>query len=267
MSVYKNDNASDFLSAIRSVTIQQSLRPDEVILVADGPISESLKKAIAEFKTEYAQLRFIQLAINQGHAIARQTAINAAQYDWIAIMDSDDIAHADRFEKQIGHISSHSEIDVLGGQITEFSNEPEHIVGKRIVPCTDSEIKEYLKSRCPMNFVTVIIRKEALDSVGGIMDWYCEEDYYLWIRMTLSKHVFANLPDTIVNVRVGNGMYQRRGGRKYFQSEKGIQRFMFQNDIISLPRYCYNVLVRFIVQRLMPNKIRSIIFQKLFRKN
>ena len=266
MSVYKNDNAEDFLTAIRSISIEQTLAPNEIVLVADGPISEPLQHAIDQFTKEYQHLRYIPLATNHGHAIARQTAIDAATNDWIAIMDSDDIAVPDRFEKQIEFINHHPDVDVLGGQITEFIDNTENIIGKREVPTEDSAIKEYLKSRCPMNFVTVMIRKNALTTVGGIQDWFCEEDYYLWIRMTLNNCIFANLTEVLVNVRSGSNMYQRRGGWRYFQSERGIQVYLLQHHLISIVRYCYNVIGRFVVQVLLPNRLRGFMFQKLFRK-
>ena len=103
-------------------------------------------------------------------------------------------------------------------------------------------------------------------AVGGYLDWYCDEDYYLWIRLALAKYKFANLPDVLVNVRVGKEMYQRRGGWRYFKSEARLQRYMLNNKLISLPRYIYNVAGRFAVQVAMPNKVRGYIFQKLFRK-
>jgi len=266
MSVYKNDNAVDFLSAIRSASIEQTIVPSEIILVADGPISDSLHEAIQVFSSQYTGLRFIQLPTNQGHAIARQTAIDAAQNEWIAIMDSDDLADPARFEKQLEYINAHPTIDVIGGQIVEFADTPEQVVGQRIVPCDDMSIKKYLKARCPMNFVTIMIRKSALKAVGGIVDWYCEEDYYLWIRMCLAGNTFANIPYNLVHVRAGNGMYQRRGGWKYFQSERGIQRFMLKHRLISIPRYLFNVFGRFVVQVVMTDKIREITFKTIFRK-
>ena len=78
-------------------------------------------------------------------------------------------------------------------------------------------------------------------AVGGYLDWYCDEDYYLWIRMAKAGCRFANLPDTLVNVRVGKDMYARRGGWRYFKSEAKLQSYMFRHRIISLPRYIYNV--------------------------
>ncbi len=266
MSVYKNDNANDFLAALRSISIKQTVKPQKIILVVDGPISEAIDKVISSFATEFENLQVIRLKENKGNAIARQTAINEVQTPWFAIMDSDDIAQSDRFEKQLSFIISNPSCDAVGGQIKEFIGTTDNIVGKRAVPLADEDVKKYMKSRCPMNFMTVMLRREQVENVGGVVDWYYEEDYYLWIRMALAGCTFANLPDTLVNVRVGKDMYQRRGGWRYFKSERKIQRFMLKNKLIGLPRYCYNVLGRFVVQVLMTNRMRSFVFQKLFRQ-
>lgn len=265
MGVYQNDNSTNFLTAIRSVW-RQTMVPSEIILVVDGPIGNNLENAIKEAENEINVLRTIYLPHNMGHAIARQTALDAASNEIIAIMDSDDIANSSRFEKQIKYFEQDADLSVVGGQITEFVDSEDNVVGSRIVPQLDKEIKLYMKSRCPMNLVTVMFRKEHVKNVGGYIDWYCEEDYYLWIRMMLSGCNFTNLPDTLVNVRVGKEMYSRRGGMKYFNSEARLQRYMLKHKIISLPRYIYNVLGRFVLQVLFPNSIRGLIFQKLFRK-
>ena len=117
-----------------------------------------------------------------------------------------------------------------------------------------------------MNQVTVMFRKKEVQSVGGYIDWYCEEDYYLWIRMALADMKFYNLPDVLVNVRVGNEMYQRRGGIKYFKSEAQIQKLMLSKGLISVPRYLINVGQRFVLQVLMPNKLRGFIFKMFARE-
>ena len=111
-----------------------------------------------------------------------------------------------------------------------------------------------------------MFRKAEVLAVGNYQDWHYNEDYYLWIRMAEAGCRFANLPDTLVNVRVGKDMYARRGGWTYFRSEAGLQRYMRQHKIISLPRFLFNVAVRFAVQVVMPNKVRGFVFQKLFRK-
>ena len=117
-----------------------------------------------------------------------------------------------------------------------------------------------------MNLVTVMFKRSKVEEVGGFIDWFCEEDYYLWIRMALAKMKFANLPDNLVNVRVGKEMYQRRGGIKYFKSEAKLQSFMLKNKMIFFPTYIANVVKRLIVQVLLPNKLRGWVFKKFARK-
>ena len=102
--------------------------------------------------------------------------------------------------------------------------------------------------------------------MGGFIDWYCEEDYFLWIRLALKGYKFYNLPDNLVYVRVGDEMYQRRGGIKYFKSEAKLQNYMLQNGVISIFGYCYNIIGRFMIQVVLPNKLRGYIFQQCFRK-
>ncbi len=265
MSVYQGDNAVFFKESLNSLYSQTRL-PNEIVLVVDGPVGEGIEDVINNFDNQYESFHVVRIEKNSGHAIARQTGLDAAQYEYIAIMDSDDVAVADRFEKQMAFVESHPEVDAIGGQIDEFIDEPENVVGTRKVPQTDGEIKAYLKSRCPMNLVTVILKKDSVQKAGGYIDWYCEEDYYLWVRMTEKGMKFANLPDNLVNVRVGEEMYQRRGGMKYFKSEARLQWYMYKHGIISLPRYLYNVILRFSVQVIMPNKVRGWVFQKFARK-
>ena len=123
-------------------------------------------------------------------------------------------------------------MDVLGGQIDEFIGEPTNVVGRRTVPQTDTEIKQYLKTRCPFNQMTVMMKSKTVQEAGGDIDWYCNEDYYLWARMTEQGMIFANLPDNLVNVRVGENMYARRGGWKYFKSEAKLQKYMYNHNLI-----------------------------------
>ncbi len=265
MSVYKNDNAANFMTALRSMA-RQTVTPNEIILVIDGPINEALEQTIVTFSQEFDAIHIVRFAENRGHAAARQASIDNAHNDWMAIMDSDDIALPNRMEKQLQYLQSHTDVDIVGGQIEEFIDSISHIVGKRIVPLSHIDILRYMQSRCPMNMQTILAKKKSILSVGGFQNWYCEEDYYLWIRMALAGCIFANIDDTLAYVRVGKEMYQRRGGWKYFKSEKGIQRYMLRHKMISFPRYCYNVLGRFVVQVLMTNRVRGFVFQKLFRK-
>lgn len=268
MSVYHNDKHEFVERAINSITIEQTLKPNEIIIVVDGTVPDTLLKVVNRWEAsdEY-NFKILRLPENKGLGNALRVGIENAKHEIIARMDSDDVSAPDRFEKQIAYMETHPDCDVLGGQITEFIDSESNMVGKREVPCTHDEILMWLKGRCPFNHVSVTMLRSRVIAVGNYLDWHFNEDYYLWIRMAEAGCRFANLPDTLVNVRVGKEMYARRGGWKYFKSEKGLQDYMLVHQMISLARYCYNVLGRFIIQVAMPNKLRGFVFQKLFRKH
>lgn len=275
MCVYGKDNAIHFDAAINSV-IEQTVKPTEIVLVVDGPIPSLIEtvidKYIRQLRETAIDFKVIRLGKNVGHGEARRKGINHCSSSFIALMDADDLSVPKRFEKQMQYFVRHPEVSVVGGYITEFitaksPTDTAKRVGNRIVPENDWEIKRYMRKRCPMNQVTVMFRKEDVSEVGGYMDWYCEEDYYLWIRLALAGKIFGNIPENLVYVRVGAEMYQRRGGIKYFKSEVKLQKLMFYKRMIGIVRFCMNVTERFILQVAMPNKIRSLVFQKLARKD
>ena len=264
MCVYDGDNPIWFRVATDSI-LNQTAKPDEVVLVVDGLVPETLDAVIREYEATPV-FRVVRLEKNAGHGEARRIGLENCANDLVAIMDADDISAPDRFEKQLAVFAGNPELAIVGGNITEFTGDPENIIGRRVVPEKDKDIKQYMKTRCPMNLVTVMFKKTAVEAVGGFVDWFCEEDYYLWLRMAQADMQFANVSDVLVNVRVGEEMYQRRGGLKYFASEARLQKYMLDNRIIDLSTYVINVAKRLIVQVLLPNKLRSWVFQKFARK-
>ncbi len=264
--VYNGDDSKNFDTALDSI-FTQTVMPKEIVLVVDGPVNDGINEVIKKYETKSGILKVIRLSENQGHGNARREGLKNCTCELVAVMDADDISLPDRFKKQIEAFKSDKELDIVGGNITEFIGEPDNIVGKRCVPQSDAEIKEYLKTRCPMNLVTVMFKKSSVLAVGGFLDWYCEEDYYLWARMMMANKKFFNLNDILVNVRVGEDMYKRRGGIKYFKSEASFQKYLLKNKIITPGTYILNLAKRLLVQVLMPNSIRGIIFKKFAREN
>lgn len=263
MCVYGGDNAEHFKLAVDSI-LQQTVQPDEVVLVVDGPVPSSLESVIIEYD-KLPCFKVIRLKENQGHGIARRTSLENCTYDIVALMDADDISVPTRFEKQLSALSSDLSLSIVGGNISEFVDLENHIVGYRNVPSSDEDIKEYLKKRCPMNQVTVMFKKKDVNEAGGYIDWYCEEDYYLWIRMCLKNMRFLNIPEVLVHVRVGEEMYRRRGGFRYFKSELKLQKYMLKNKVIGFPTYFINISKRLVVQILLPNRLRGWFFRKFAR--
>ncbi len=160
----------------------------------------------------------IYLPINQGHGNARRVSMKRCTHKLVALMDADDISWRGRFESQLRRFISDIHLDIVGGQISEFIGDAKNIISSRIVPEKHEDIIKFMKRRCPMNQVAIMMKKEAYDKAGGYIDWYCEEDYYLWLRMMQTGCKFANVPEHLVNVRVCDYLSARRGGWKYFKS-------------------------------------------------
>ena len=263
MAVYGKDNPLHFKTAVDSI-LNQTCQPDEVVLVVDGPVPSDLNEVITEYEA-MPIFQVIRLEKNSGHGHARRTSLAHCTHELVALMDADDISRPDRFEKQLAYMEQNPTVSIVGGSIAEFIDSPDNVVSYRNVECEDARIKADLRIRCPFNQMTVLLRREDADRAGGYLDFYCEEDYYLWVRMALLDVKFGNLPDVLVDVRVGADMYRRRGGVRYFKSEARLQWYMYKNRLIGLYRYALNVAKRLVVQVLLPNRIRGYVFRKLAR--
>lgn len=264
MSVYKSDNPEQLDVALDSI-INQTLPPNEIILVVDGPVSDESVKVLENKKKVCPEFKVFYQKENKGLGAVLRIAVANAQYDYLARMDSDDIALPNRFELQMNEFKKDDNLSLVGGMITEFAETPENIISKRILPCSDEDIKQFMKSRCGVNHMTVIMKKEDLLKAGNYQPDFRQEDYFLWARMILAGCTFKNIPEVVVNVRSGYDQFARRGGLKYYKDVLKFNRWMYEKKLISLSRMLYNDCVRGVVQFLLPNSIRTFIYKKALR--
>ncbi len=264
MSVYKNDNPEHFDRALKSITEEQTIKPNEIVLVVDGPVASEIDKVIEKY-SNLVNMKVVRFEKNQGLGKALQKAVENCSCDYIARMDSDDVAVCNRFEQQIQVFNKNPQLDICGGNISEFVDDESHIIGYRNLPILDVDIKKYSQKRCPFNHPTVMFKKASVTKVGGYEDYYHNEDYYLWVRMILNNCIFANTGTVLVNMRTSMDQMSRRGGLKYFNSEIMLQKYMLENGIINKWVYFTNIAKRFVVQVLATKGIRRLIYKKFAR--
>lgn len=239
----------------------QTVISDDFILVCDGPLTSELDEVI----NLYHDLRVIRLNKNSGLGNALNEGMKYCKYELIARMDSDDISRPNRCEKELNIFFSHPEIDIVSGTVEEFSNSLENVTGRRELPESDSDIKEFAKKRNPFNHPAVMYRKSAVIAAGGYRDFYLLEDYYLWIRMFLNGSNGYNIKEPILWMRGGSDLYKRRGGKKHLSSEKRLFRFMLDKKYITKGQYLENIVIRTIAANI-PNELRSIMYERILRK-
>lgn len=263
ISVYKQEHSSYLTSCFDSI-YRQSLKPTEIILVEDGPLTPELYDAIANEKKRFDNIISIKLAVNGGLGAALNAGMQHCHYDLIARMDTDDICHPQRFEKQVSFMQMHPEIDVLSSWIDEFDTTPDHIVSTRKIPETSEEIRVFGKIRNPINHPAVIFRKQAVTAVGGYQPFPLFEDYFLWARMLHRGAHFYNIQQPLLLFRRSPEMIRRRGGVKYAKSEVKFQLALYKLGYISYFRMIKNILIRYGI-RIVPNNIRNWFYHHFLR--
>ncbi|MDM8276949.1 glycosyltransferase [Lactobacillus gallinarum] len=218
MSVYEKENAAYFSAALNSIEAQ-TVPPTEIILVEDGPLGIDLSRIIKKYKEIWgSRLKVIKISKNGGLGSALKLGTKYVTTNWIARMDTDDICVPDRFEIQLKEINRHPDYAIIGGQIDEFVNETNNIVGNRIVPLEEKDIYKFIKYRNPFNHPTVMINKKKLLEVGGYQPTDRLEDYNLWVQFVKNNYHVENLNKVLVHMRVNSGIYKRRGGFKYLMN-------------------------------------------------
>lgn len=268
MSVYGGER-SEYLHAALMSIVNQTLAPDEIILVCDGPLTEQLEVTIKCFE---GYLTLVRLTENRGLGNALAEGIIHCRNEWIARMDSDDIAVRDRCERQLLYIEKYSAIDVLSGALSEFSGDAltveeaaQHILSHKRLPVTHQDIGEYIKFRNPINHPCAMFRKSKVLEAGNYQPCMLFEDYDLWVRMYQKHCIFANLDVPILYMRVNN-MHRRRGGLRYGKAIACFWTRMYQRGMISFSQYLITMISRMVVS-LMPNQIRKLIYDKKLRNH
>lgn len=267
MSVYEKENPEFLKLALESIYDKQTMKPDEIVVVFDGALTDELYKVLDDFRCGKEDVVFYYpQEINRGLGQALSIGAKKCTGDYIFRMDTDDISLPQRFEKQLAYIEEHPDIDVLGASISEFDFSPDEENKKqRICPEKHEDIVKMSKSRNPMNHMTVCIKREALERAGGYEPLFLMEDYYLWLRMIVSGCKLANLSESLVNVRVGNGFISRRSSTARIASWRKLQKFMIEHELINKAEAAINMvyIVGFVY---CPVGLKKLVYSKLLRK-
>ena len=264
MSVYAAETAPNLRMSLDSV-LSQTLPPDEIVLVKDGPLTEELDKVIDECVSCHEGLfNVVPLEKNTGLGNALNVGLRQCKNEYVARMDSDDVCYPDRMQKQMDFLQAHPEVDILSGTIDEFDGSISNVTGRRVLPLGNEEIWRFAKTRCPFNHnCTVYKKSKVLEVAGYRTDLKRVEDHDLWMRMHAAGAVGANLADSILYARAGTDMHVRRHGRENARALHEFYRELWQLKEISFPRYIYDIVCACGLQ-LMPTWMHKMCY-KLIR--
>jgi len=264
MSVYYKEKPEHLKASMESI-FNQTVKTNDFVLMCDGPLTEELDAVIEAFQKEHTDvLHVVHLEKNVGLGSALNAGVQQCRNELIARMDSDDIARDYRCERELAVFEKNPELAIVGSVIEEFSQSPDQIEAKRIVPEKHEDILEFAKVRNPFNHPSVMYRKSAVLEAGNYQSVRFMQDYYLWIAMLIRGCRGYNIQEPLVWMRADANLFKRRSGRLYVKLQLDLFRIMLDNGFITYPRYLKSCAIR-ICSGIAPNWIRRFMFRNVLR--
>jgi glycosyltransferase involved in cell wall biosynthesis len=261
LPVWAGDRPEFLTEAFRSSVDAQTRRPDQVVIVRDGPVGPELEQRIAELAAASpVPVDVVELEQNVGLGPALDEGLAACKHDVVARIDADDISLPHRFAVQMPIIESG--VDIVGSGLLEFGAHPDDVIGTRTPPTDPAHIRARARFAVPFNHPTVVYRRALVKAVGGYTDFALMEDYLLWGKMIVAGARVANVAEPLVKYRVGAGAYARRGGLGQFRAEIALQRKFRAFRFTTRKQFVRNVVMRG-GYRLVPEWIRKLAYRRV----
>lgn len=262
ISVYTKENPKFLNQAFLSIWDQQSLRPDQIVLVKDGPLTSDLERVISYWQGYLGTaLDVVALSENSGLGAALNEGLGTCEYELVLRMDTDDIAEPDRFKWQVDFMEARPHIAASSGQIEEWDDDLLVMVGKRTLPLEPDAVASFAKTRSPLNHAAAIFRKSVVQGVGGYPPLRKAQDYGLWAMLLLHGHQLANLPDVLLKVRTGHEEFVRRGAA-FLGHELILLNFQRQIGFLRSDQFLFNILMK-VGLRILPVFLKKIAYRFL----
>ncbi len=210
MSIYHKEKTEFFITSIESM-LEQTVKPDEIVIVKDGPLTQELDQVIDKYKNQEPEMfTIVVLEKNLGLGLALNEGLKRCRNELVARMDTDDISVKNRCELQIEEFNKNPKLCIVGAWTNEFYDEPENIVTSRIVPEKHKDIMKFSKRRSPFNHPTVMYKKSAVLACGGYHDVLRKEDIDLFVRMLHNDCLSMNIPSPLLLFRSNGDNFKRR---------------------------------------------------------
>ena len=282
MSVYAKDNPTYLEEALHSIWTAQTLRPDQIVLIEDGPLPPALQEVIARWKKEIGQpLEVYANKQNRGLTYSLNKGLEKVTGEYIARMDSDDRSHPERLERQLRFLQAHPEIDILGGSMQEF-DEQNPCLNVRHYPSSPEAARAMIHRASPVAHPTVMMRRRLFfpeisssspsasssqsptssskslhfsDPTPLRYDEHfrISQDIALWFDALCAGYQISNIPETTLFFRRASDVYKRRGRVKAWNEFRIYMRGIYRLHGLFTPKYAYPLMR--LVFRLMPRAI------------
>ncbi|WP_353123691.1 glycosyltransferase [Dysgonomonas capnocytophagoides] len=265
MSIYKNDDPIFFQEAMDSIWTDQTLKPDQIILIQDGDLPPNLVTIIDNWTEKLGDILILHKnRENMGLTKSLNAGLKYVNTKYIARMDSDDKSDPLRFERQVEYLEQHPEIAILGGSICEI-NEKGQSINVRTYPLNAQDSRKYIAKASPLAHPAVMMRQAIFESGLRYSEAYrTSQDIALWFDALKAGFKIANTEDVVLYFRITESTFQRRNKNKAVNEFK-----IYMKGIKTIfgfsPKYLYPISR--LAFRMMPTKFIKLIYNNSVLRN
>ena len=260
MSLYKKEKPEYLRLALDSM-LNQTVVPDEIVLVEDGPLTDELYSVLDDYPT----LKRIKNETNLGLGLALNVGLKECRNELVARMDTDDCSKPERCEKQLERFLEKPYLAIVGSHIDEFICNPSNVISQRIVPVTSEEIYEFAKKRSAFNHPAVMYSKTAVLENNGYANLKRNQDVDLFGRMQFKGYKAENIDEALLWFRSSDELAKRRKSWQNTWSYIATIRKFWKMGYSSFFDYAM-VGIAQTGMYLMPVKMQNFVYKKFLRK-
>lgn len=279
ISLYKAETAKNFDRALRSIWDWQTLKPDQIVLIEDGPLTEELYKIVEEWKNKLGNvLTICKNEVNLGLTKSLNKGIQYVTSDLIARMDSDDMSDPQRFERQRNFLIENPDIDIVGGAMYEFSGEVICHKDKyeikpikesiRKYPSNEKEINKYICKASPLCHGTVMMRTNIFKEKGLKYDerYRISQDIALWFDALCAGCKISNINEVVYCMEVEDFISRRskkKAKNEFLIYMKGIKKLhgVSFRYIYPIARYLFRLMPKWFIKAVYTSSLRTRFLQ------
>ena len=265
MSVYYKEK-TEYLSKSIDSMLNQTIAPNEIVIVKDGPLTDELDKLIDQYVNKNPLLfKIIKSEVNIGLGRALNLGLKNCKNELVARMDTDDISFPNRCEKQLELFKNDKDLVIVGTAIDEFYDNPEEIISSRVVPDKHERIYEFMKRRSAFNHPTVMYKKSKVLEHGGYADLKRNQDVDLFGRMIFSGCKASNLSESLLLFRSNKDLAKRRKSWENTKSYINVIKSFWKMGYSSISDYIIVSLGQSIMF-ICPTSVQNWMYKKFLRK-
>lgn len=202
-------NAEKYIRETIDSILAQTFTKFEILIIDDG--SKDNTATLVDSYLKDARVKYFYKN-NGGPSSARNYGISLAVGRYICCVDSDDVCHPNRFEKQVNYLESNIDVGLCGTWGATIDKE-----SKKIIPAvSDVAIKANMLFDSQFIHSSVMFRSEVIKALDVVYKDILAEDYELFFRLCSSTKVH-NIPEYLIKYRIRPGQISQDNAEKLFK--------------------------------------------------